>query len=143
MTLNFKKYAEKAERMVEELAIQLGIPDRRDTAGRILRSVLHALRNRISLEESFQLMAQLPMALKSVYVEGWRPSKQQKTVRTIPGFIKEVMKEDGKPGRHDFSTLKDGENAIRAVFKVLENHVSEGEINHIRNAMPEELKDLW
>ncbi len=70
MTLDFEKYAAKGNEFINKLAEHLNDPDNRDRAGRILRSVLRALRNRLTVEESLQLISQLPMAIKAVYVEG-------------------------------------------------------------------------
>jgi uncharacterized protein (DUF2267 family) len=37
----------------------------------------------------------------------------------------------------------DAENAARAVFRTLENHVSPGEIRDVIHILPEELRALW
>lgn len=55
-------------------------------AARIIRSVLHALRNRLSHQESFQLIAQLPMALKAVYVDGWKIKKEFQRISHLNEF---------------------------------------------------------
>jgi uncharacterized protein (DUF2267 family) len=39
----------------------------------VLRSVLHQLRDRLTLEESVDLGAQLPLIVRGLYYEGWRP----------------------------------------------------------------------
>ena len=39
-----------------------------------LRSVLHALRDRLSREEAVHLGAQLPMLVRGFYYDGWKPS---------------------------------------------------------------------
>ena len=48
----------------------------------ILRSVLHQLRDRLSLEEAVDLSAQLPLIVRGMYYEGWRPNKVQSKVST-------------------------------------------------------------
>ena len=68
MALDFEKYAAKGNEFLNRLAENLGDEDRAHAA-RILRSTFRGLRNHLTVEESFQLLAQLPMALKSVYVE--------------------------------------------------------------------------
>jgi len=52
--------------------------------------VFHALRNWLSHEESFQLLAQLPMALKGVYVDGWKFDKAFNRLSHINDFLDEV-----------------------------------------------------
>ena len=38
-----------------------------------LRTTLHALRDRLTVEETAQLAAQLPMLIRGLYYEGWDP----------------------------------------------------------------------
>ncbi|HPM32772.1 MAG TPA: DUF2267 domain-containing protein [Chryseolinea sp.] len=63
--LDFEKYAMKGNEFLHALAVNLKDSDRAHAA-RIVRSTFRVLRNRLSVEESLQLIAQLPMALKSV-----------------------------------------------------------------------------
>ncbi len=139
----FNKYAQKGNQMVNELAAELGIPEDKETAFRILRAVLRALRNQLSIEESFQLLAQLPMAIKGIYVEQWNISKSEGRARNVHDFVAAVRHQDHPMGRHDLMTAKDGINAVMAVFKVLSAHVSAGEIKDIISVLPTPLKDLW
>ena len=143
MPLQFDQYAQKGKAVVQELADQLGIPDQTATAGRLLRAVLHALRNRLSVDENMQLLAQLPMALKGIYVDGWNIHKPYPRIKHVNEFISEVIHEDYPTGRHDITNSKDGENAIRATFIVLENHLSAGEVKALIHVLPTELKHLW
>ena len=92
MSLDFEKKGEGNEfvRLVaEELEVSV------DKAGRIIRAVFHALRNRLSHEESFQLLAQLPVSLKGVYVDGWRFNKDFHRISYINDFLDGVRQEDG------------------------------------------------
>lgn len=68
--MNFEKYVEKGNLFLKELAQELGNPDDKEKAGRVLRTVLHVLRRRLTLEESFDLISQLPMCIKAVYIDG-------------------------------------------------------------------------
>lgn len=141
--MNYKLYIEKAQLMIEEVAEELGFPEDHHLAERMLRAVLHALRSRLTIQESFQMMAQLPMLMKALYVDGWKYREKPKRIKHIGDFIREVVHEDFPLAHHDITTSKDGENVVRAVFKVLRNHISEGEINHILAVLPPELKELW
>jgi uncharacterized protein (DUF2267 family) len=140
MTLNFDKYAAKGNEFINRLAERLGDPENRDRAGRVLRCVLKSLRNRITIEESLQLVAQLPMAIKAVYVEGWRPHKEFIRIRTIEEFAEEVIKEDGLQAWRDFSGGTEALEAIEAVMKTLADYVSAGELHDVIGLMPEEIK---
>lgn len=104
---------------------------------RLLRAVLHALRDHLTVDEAAQLAAQLPVLIRGIYFEGWNPSRTPVKERTKEGFIAIVQK--------DFQTdpMGDAEHAIGAVFDVLDAHVSGGEMNHIRNSFTREMRDLF
>lgn len=138
MALDFEKYASKGNEFVKLVAEDLKVP--RDKAGRIIRAVLHALRNRLSHEESFQLLAQFPMALKGVYVDGWKFDKDFNRISHINEFLDEVRKEDGGLAGYDFGNNAKAKIAVATVFKTMNYFVSEGEMNDIIDVMPEELK---
>jgi uncharacterized protein (DUF2267 family) len=140
MALNFQQYAAKGNEILHRLDIVLGNKGT-DHAGRVLRSVLHAFRNRFSIEESFQFLAQLPMALKSVYVDGWRPGKLHKSVKSIDDLADEVMDEDGRTVWRDFASTTEAVQAIRAVMGVLSEFVSPGELADIAATVPMDLKN--
>jgi uncharacterized protein (DUF2267 family) len=140
MTLNFEKYAAKGNEFVNKVATRLNDPENRDRAGRVLRCVLRALRNRITAEESLQLISQLPMAIKSVYIEGWKLHQEFVRIKTMDDFAQEVMKEDGFSAWRDFSSMEEATDAIQAVMKTLADYVTAGELHDVINLMPKEIK---
>ena len=102
-----------------------------------LRTVLHALRDRLTIEEAVQLGAQLPMLVRGFYYEGW-------TLKGKPG--KERHKEDflapiKEAFEDDFSSRP--ESIARAVFKTLARHTSAGEIEDVKHSLPKALNELW
>jgi uncharacterized protein (DUF2267 family) len=140
MILNFEKYAAKGNEFLNKLAARLGDEENRARAGRILRCVLRALRNRLTIEESLQLLAQLPMAIKGVYVDEWQISHHVNRIKTIEEFGEEVMREDGFAAWRDFSTIKEALDAIEAVMKTLADYVSAGELHDVINQFPQEIQ---
>lgn len=138
MSLDFEKYAAKGNEFVKLVSEDLEVP--RDKAGRIIRALLHALRNRLSHEESFQLLAQLPMALKGVYVDGWKFAYDFDRIHHVDDFLDEVRKEDGGLAGYDFGNNLKAKAAVASVFKAMNYFVSEGEMNDIMGVMPLELK---
>ncbi len=140
--MDFLKYAHKGNQFLAEVAKELGEDYTINESGRIVRSVLHVLRDIISLEESLQLISQLPMALKSVYVDGWNNHRPNKRIRHMDHFIHAVVEKDGPPGRSDFGAKSDRLLKIQVVFRVLKRYVSKGEIEDIRAVLPKDLKVL-
>lgn len=139
MAVEFNQYAARGNELLARLDKELGNKGR-EHAGRVLRAVLHALRNRISPEESLQLIAQLPMALKGLYVDGWKLSTIHKSVKTLDDLTDEIITEGGRTTWRDFSSKADAMLALRSVMKVLSQFISPGEWKDIAAIMPEDLR---
>jgi uncharacterized protein (DUF2267 family) len=104
---------------------------------RLLKAVLHALRDRLQLNEAADLAAQLPTLLRGAYYEQWRPAATPVKRRTKVDFLAQV----GESFKID--PLAQPSQAVIAVFELLSKKVTRGEIEDVRRALPEELKNLW
>lgn len=142
MALNFQKYIADGELFVKEVATELGNPNDPGKGGRMLRAVLHALRDLIPPHESLQLISQLPMLIKAIYVDGWQMKEVSRDMRHPGDFIEAVREAGGRATFEDFVTDYEVEFAIHAVLKVLKNHVSEGEIRDVLATLPKELRPM-
>jgi uncharacterized protein (DUF2267 family) len=140
MQTQFNKYALKGNEMLKQLAEELGIPDDTDRALNVLKAVLHGIRNRITPEQSAQFIAQLPMMIKGIYVDGWQIGKHQKRVSTFDKFAEEVYQLGGGYKAYSFDDVLDAERGIQVVFSVLKQYISEGEFNDILTTMPAHLR---
>ncbi len=120
---------------LHELMEELHWPER-ERAYHALRAVLHALRDRLPVGEVAALAAQLPLLLRGVYYEGWRPLEKHHRGHRLDDFLAEVGA--AFPGDRDV----DPEFVARTVFRVLEWHVSPGEVEGIRHVLPHELRTL-
>lgn len=138
MALDFNHYAEKGYEFLNLVAEELQMPQ--DKASRILQAVLHALRNCIGVPESLQVLAQLPMMIKAVYVDRWSMHKEANKITDLEEFIDEVRRQDGKLAAYDFGNNDDAIHAIKSVFRVLSLYLSDGEFKDIIAVMPDHLK---
>ena len=141
MGLNFNQYAKEANSFLKDYSKQMSLNDDIEKAGRILSSILYGLRAIISTEESLQFLAQLPMFLKAVYVNGWTLKKRPK-VKNMLDFIDLIRQYNGKTSVHDFESDEKAENYIKTTFIVLRKYVSLGELEDIRDEMPKDLKSI-
>lgn len=131
----FDTTVQKAHDWLNELGGALGTDNKR-LLYRALRSTLHALRDRLTLEEVAQLGAQLPMLLRGLYYEGWDPTGKPIRVRHKDEFLVPIA---NALANDDV----DAEEAARAVFRVLANRITSGEMKDIKHILPESVRALW
>jgi uncharacterized protein (DUF2267 family) len=131
----FTQAAQQAQQWVNEVAADLGWNERR--AYHLLRSVLHTLRDFLSPEEMADLAAQLPVLVRGIYFEGWKPQESPVWERKKDDFVERVTNEFTP------DTLFDPDGAIAVVFALLDRHISHGEIVQVRNSMKKSLRQLW
>jgi uncharacterized protein (DUF2267 family) len=141
MSLNFNQFAAEANTFLKLYTKELNLGNDTEQGGRILSSILHGLREVISVEESLQLIAQFPMFLKAVYVNGWSPRKK-KRIKSMTDFIDLVREFNGKTSLYDFESDEIAENYIKSTFMVLRKHISLGELEDIRTELPKDLKSM-
>jgi len=121
---------------LHDLMQVLGWPDRHK-AYLALRVTLHALRDRLTVEEVAQLGAQFPMLIRGFYYEGWDPTGKPLRVRHKEQFLARIKQQFRGDDRID------PERVARAVFTVLAKRVSEGEIEDVKHILPAEIRVLW
>ncbi|MDO9594173.1 MAG: DUF2267 domain-containing protein [Lutibacter sp.] len=141
MALNFNQFAKEGNAFLKEFAKKINMPNDTDKAGRILSSILHGLREVITIEESLQLISQFPMFLKAVYVNKWTTRKKQK-VKSMTDFIDLIRELNGVTALNDFESEEVAENYINATFMLLRKYVSLGELEDLRTVLPKELKSI-
>jgi uncharacterized protein (DUF2267 family) len=103
-----------------------------------LRAALHSLRDRLTPAEAAQLGAQLPLLIRGIYYDGWRPAAQPWKERHAEGFLARVEHELG-----GYAELREPERVVREVFRLLRRHVSAGEIDQVIHLLPAEVRELW
>lgn len=87
--------------------------------------------------EAAQLSAQLPLLIRGIFYEGWRPSDTPLMKQHKDSFVARI---DAKlVGYPEYR----GEEDIRTVFKLLNARISEGEVEDIRSALPSPIRDFW
>ena len=132
----FDSTVQKTNTWLNDLMQVTGWVDRR-TAYRALRATLHALRDRLIVDEVAQLSAQLPMLIRGLYFEGWDPSSRPLKERHLEQFLARIEQE--LRGDEDLQP----EQVARAVFEVMQRRVTQGEIEDVRHILPSKIRALW
>lgn len=120
---------------LNELCGDLGWAERA-RAYLLLHTTLHAIRDFLTVDEAADLAAQLPVLVRGIFYDGWDPSKTPVKPRNKEDLLARVEAKFGT------QPLEDPEKAIAAVFGLLDRHVSEGEMAHVRHAMRKPIREM-
>jgi uncharacterized protein (DUF2267 family) len=115
---------------------ELGTDSRR-AAFNAPRAALHAVRDRIGVDNAAHLGAQLPMLLRGAYYEDWHPAATPTRERHLEDFIDHVAAYMPRDNRTDSA------EAGRACFAVMGRCLDAGEMLKLRGLLPHEALNLW
>jgi uncharacterized protein (DUF2267 family) len=131
----FDKTLQTTHIWLDEIVSKLG-PDRQ-LAWHVLGAVLHAVRDRFPVELAIHLGAQLPLLVRGLYYDQWRPSEHSLKQRSARRFLEQVSQAlaDVRP-----VNVKD---AAHVTFQVLNHHLDPHQVEKVRQALPENIRALW
>lgn len=132
----FQQTLEKTNTWLDEIMELLDWSDRR-RAYKALRVVLHTLRDRLTLEEVTDLASQMPMLIRGMYLEGWNPNAKPQRMRSSTAFVQAVNRNFNESDQISANDI------TFAVLKVLERHISQGEIEDVIGNLPKQLQEMW
>jgi uncharacterized protein (DUF2267 family) len=104
-----------------------------------LRTVLHGIRDRVTLPEAVQFGAQLPTFIRGMYYEGWRPGPRPVRNRTQDAFLEEIRAAFAKTRMAHV----DAEAIAKSVFSFLNRKIAGGELTDVRDQLPKAVRLLW
>jgi uncharacterized protein (DUF2267 family) len=135
-TVQFESMVQRTNEWLHDVMLELHTNDRH-MAYHALRAVLHALRDRLTVDEATDLGAQLPTLIRGIYYEGWKPAAvpvRERKKEQLLECVRQSYQQDA---------FVDVEDVVRAVFRVLAKRVSSGEIEDIRRSLPDGISALW
>lgn len=109
----FDRTAQKSTEWLKEIGREMG-PEDMQKSYQSLRAVLHTLRDRLSVDEAADLGAQLPILIKGIYYDGYKPSRTPVKIRTKDEFLSSVKEELGQA-----VGAVPSDEATEAVLKIL------------------------
>lgn len=122
---------------LHDIERELGFRNER-AAYAALRATLHALRDRLPVELVAHFGAGLPTMVRGIYYDGWHPSEAR-----LKAAHHEAL---GVSMRHDLlghDELQNGEDVAAKVMRVIDQHMDPGQIDHVVDAWPKQVRELW
>jgi uncharacterized protein (DUF2267 family) len=104
---------------------------------RCLRAGLHAIRDRLPVDESVAFAAQLPLLVRGVWFEGWHPARVPVRAHSMAEVHAEIARalEGGlgaSPG-----------HVLSATFAVLDRHGDPRALRNVRALLPDAMRHAW
>jgi uncharacterized protein (DUF2267 family) len=133
---NFDTTVSKTNEVLHAIADANGWPqENHKLPYHALRAVLHALRDRLIVDEAAQFAAQLPVLIRGVFYEGWVPSRVPVKMDR-EAFLERV--------RAEFPYEVEGgiDRLVTSVLRALQRFVTRGEWEDIASVVPEDLREL-
>ena len=134
--INFEKQCNEAKMWVSNISAELRHPDKPEWGYKVLTAVLHTIRDRTTIEEVFHLSAQLPVLIRGIYFESYKPTGKPIKMSSEE-FLKSIKFKMGP------APVISATEALRAVLTVLYEKTSSGEMDDIRGLMPKDIQKLW
>jgi uncharacterized protein (DUF2267 family) len=129
----FDTTVEKTNHVLHDIEQAYGWPkDRRNQSYAALRATLHALRDRLTVDVTAQLAAQLPVLIRGIYYDGWDPG-------AVP--VKMSREDFLARVRRDFPYTIEGDipGLVDTVLQILRRHISDGEWDDMKSTLPKDL----
>jgi uncharacterized protein (DUF2267 family) len=126
----------KTTEILSEIEGRLDIVNERKRSYHVLRAVLHAIRDRLPVNESVDLASQLPLLVKAAYYDGWSPG-QVPIKMNKQEFLNRINDEIGLVLGYS------PEEIVAVVLTALRNFVSKGEIEDIKAVWPADLNEIF
>ncbi len=101
-----------------------------------LRTVLHLLRDRMPVQESVEFSAQLPVLLRGIYFDGWKPMDVPVKL-SRDDFLIEVRQ------RFPYDVDASMERLVQVVLDSLCQHLTTGQWEDVKDNMPRDLATIF
>lgn len=135
--VNFDRTLEMTHLWLNEIGESDAIGPDKQRQYHALRAVLWTLRDRMTIAGAFDLSSHLPILVRGMFWENYRPAGKPETYRTVDEFVERVA------AALDGAVFMNPLEATRAVLGVVARRVSGGEMRHVIDMMPEGLRTLF
>lgn len=133
----FENTVQKTYEWVDSMKSELSWAADQQDAYHALRAGLHFVRDRLTPDEVAHLSAQLPVLVRGLFYEGWNPTGKPLKIDDydeITAYLDQVI---------DTDLPSDPTLILRALFSVLHENISPGQLDHIQSMLPDTMRIFW
>lgn len=132
---NLDASVQKTIELLSDIEKEMNWQGRRDQSYAALRKVLHVFRDRLPVDKAVNFAAQLPLLTRGVFFDGWNPED-------VP--VKMDKQEFENKVQEDFNYSVEGgvQRVIEVVFDKLFKDISKGEVEDLKDSLPEGIREL-
>lgn len=141
MAFNFEDNKKDAIVLLQSVAQELNTDDL-NKAGRIFRAVLQAIRDRLPVNEAVHFAAQLPIFWKGIFFDQYDPEKVPVRIRDAQEWINYIRNKNAFAANNDFQQDEEITAAFKGVFKALQNHMTDGQLQKVKESLNQEIQEL-
>ncbi len=113
--------------------------DNRDMVYKATKAVLQTIRDRLPIEELVHFLANLPMVMKGMLMDGYDYKGKPLKIKTIEEFYDAIQLNYDSQRRDTVSP----DEAARGVINMLYKKVGEGEMRKVADNMPIKIRPLF
>jgi len=121
-----------------ERLMEIGSFSSRENAWIALRGVLWTLRDRLDPGEACHIASHMPLLVRGMYYEGFKPTGERDTARTPQKFKQSVI--EHLPVPNPAQVTFDIDAAITAVLKLVDEKIDKGEVEQVREMLPKDVR---
>ncbi len=103
---------------------------------RILRTILHSLRDLLTLDEAIAVLLLLPHAMRALFVENWNTADLPSVSPEASDFLDVVRKKAGKLAFCDFATKTETEKSVCSVFGYIQSRLTYDQMLGLMRHLP-------
>lgn len=133
-----EKYLNHSGEWMNKIAAEMEVSP--EKAFRITRAILHAIRNQISVEESFQWMSQMPIIWKGMYVDGWNLNQPFERIHHLNDWLNSIRAEEVTSAAVDFGNDIQMRETLTGFFHALSKKMSRQQLLQLSDLFTEEIK---
>jgi uncharacterized protein (DUF2267 family) len=123
---------------LKELMQELNWSDHRKTY-LAFRCVLHGVRDHLSFSDAIAFGEELPLLIKGLYFDHWDTAGKPLALSSHTAFLSHLSQCISR----ELNESVNAESIARAVFRLLDKKVTDGEIHEIHHLLPTIVLELW